>query len=174
MNNLNVFGCGYLPFRLTNIPFNVKHFFKTIKWGWQRATKGYCEYDLWALDNYYSNLFSASIKQFAKVTHGHPYSLTEEEWDEVLNEISNCFYKCNEANDYFKDTLYEEYLEKCGRPVFIELENGMSTMKFEHEDEFKDLHAAAMEQAKENVKKREAAKEKGFYLLNRWFDDLWD
>ena len=44
-NELNIFTGGYMPWYPRNWFDNIKHFFHTIKWGWQRATKGYSDYD---------------------------------------------------------------------------------------------------------------------------------
>lgn len=53
-NKLNVFHFGYShKFTL----WNIKNFFRTLKWAWQRATKGYCDWDRWDLDFFYWRSF---------------------------------------------------------------------------------------------------------------------
>ena len=40
-NKLNIFTGGYMPWYPRNWWENICYFFRTIKWGWQRATHGY-------------------------------------------------------------------------------------------------------------------------------------
>ena len=44
-NELNIFKGGYMPWYPCNWWKNICYFFRTIKWGWQRATRGYSDYD---------------------------------------------------------------------------------------------------------------------------------
>lgn len=49
---LNVFEPA--PYRWWCFGKRIKWFIRSLKWGWQRATKGYCDCDLWDLDHFYS------------------------------------------------------------------------------------------------------------------------
>ena len=65
MNDLNVF--KYKTYSRNPIK-NIRNFFQKIKYIYQRASKGYCDWDLYDLDNFYLNLLSKSIKEFADKT----------------------------------------------------------------------------------------------------------
>lgn len=62
----------------------VSQTFRNIKFAWQRATKGYCDYDYWNIDYYLLKLLPELFDDFRKNLHGHPCSFTEEEWDNFL------------------------------------------------------------------------------------------
>ena len=76
-NELNIFTGGYMPWYPRNWFDNIKYFFRTIKWGWQRATRGYSDYDTWDLDIFYSRIMIASLSQFRAEERGYPgYPIT--------------------------------------------------------------------------------------------------
>lgn len=93
VDKLNVFTYSYGPWKhITNWPKNIWYFFRSFKYAWQRATKGYCDWDLWDLDYFYASLFRDSLKEFAKNLCGYPYRYkTEAEWSATLNELSEHF-----------------------------------------------------------------------------------
>lgn len=91
-NQLNVFKLGYYSWRHPfNWPHNIRNFFRTIKWGWQRATKGYCTWDLWDLDAHLLQLIPASLRAFKKDNIGYPSELTYEKWNKIIDEMINHF-----------------------------------------------------------------------------------
>lgn len=94
----------------------VSQTFRNIKFAWQRATKGYCDYDCWNIDHYLLDLLPELFDNFRRNLHGHPVSFTEEEWDnfllkEIIEPLRNAQeeqkVEINEfeekVNDYFKD-----------------------------------------------------------------------
>lgn len=96
--NLNVFKGGRNPF-------------DKLKCAWQRATKGYCYRDLWALDDFYNSLFSASLMEFANTSASTPCNYTEQEWRNALQETARKF----SPKDYYspdpQQNGYKEVLE---------------------------------------------------------------
>ena len=104
---LNVFTFGYWPAR--NVFHNIKQFFRNIRYGWQRATKGYCDWDIWDLDQYHLVLLEKALTAFRKNNNGHPIDLTEEAWDKVLDRMIYCYHM---ANEYLYNTdEYNEFYE---------------------------------------------------------------
>ena len=86
--NNNVFHFG----QERNIFRKIALFFKRIKWAWQRATKGYSDWDLWDLDCYYNNLFIMSLREFAEYVRGYPISVENcDLWREIVNHMADCF-----------------------------------------------------------------------------------
>lgn len=116
MNKLNVFGYGFWPARC--VFHNTKAFFRNIKYAWQRVTKGYCDYDVWDLEDFYTKLFINSLGDFVKDLHSLPPDFEEEEdWIERINEIRQHFINSEEDPESYKknpDELFEElaYREK--------------------------------------------------------------
>lgn len=99
---LNVFKMdNEYPSGIKGIFERIKTFPTRIKWAYQRATKGFCDADVYSLDFFYTNLFRESIRELAKVSIGYPARLddgcgrTEEEnlklWKDKLINISNHF-----------------------------------------------------------------------------------
>lgn len=90
---LNVFKPFYYSRRHPSNWFsNIKIFFRQFKYAWQRATRGYCDADLWDLDDYYTKLFCATLKDFSKNLDSVPSNFYNEidgmeKWREYLNEM---------------------------------------------------------------------------------------
>lgn len=130
---------------------SLKYFFKSLKWGWQRATRGYCDLDLWNLDNFYTNLLEASLKDFADMNKmGHPEGMKPEEWDQKIRDISMYFARS-------KDDAYVNEYEDC---------------LFDLKDtEMRDNYVTREEEIyRERVDNRRL----GFKKLLEVYDDLWD
>lgn len=60
---------------------------RSVKWGCQRARRGYSEADVWGLDYYLLRVMIGTVKELREITHGHPTDLTAEKWDAILAEI---------------------------------------------------------------------------------------
>lgn len=76
---------------------------RNIKYSFQRATKGYCDKDLWDIDNWFMNLMPDMLQQFKDTKHGSPNCLGTEyvdeqgilcndechaEWDKIICDYS--------------------------------------------------------------------------------------
>ena len=105
---MNVFTRGYLKWYPRNWLFNIGHFFRSLKWAYQRATKGFCDSDVWSLDSFLANLIGDSVKHLADTTHGYPPECTEESWEEILLKIAECFKNADKWNNDV-NIYYEEY-----------------------------------------------------------------
>ena len=75
---------------------NIKQFFRSIKYAWQRATRGFSDPDWWEFDSYLSQTISGCLKEFDKKRHGFPselyFQLGDEagnkKWSEILLKIA--------------------------------------------------------------------------------------
>lgn len=116
MNDLNMLKIDFAPWTYpSNWVNNIKDIFRHIKWSWQRITKGYSERDLFDLDYYYANLFSGTLKDFAKGLHSYPGpEISYDEWRDALCDTADKFEKCHNY-DFFTTTTnnYEEIYEQC-------------------------------------------------------------
>ena len=55
----SVFEKPYIKTPITTI----KGFFKNLKWAWQRATKGYCEKDVWNIDSWFLSIIPYMLEE---------------------------------------------------------------------------------------------------------------
>ena len=109
MSDLNIFKKGYHNWKCPI--YNIKQFFRNCKYAWQRATKGYSDWDIWDLGTYYSDIISNSMAQFADEADGR---MKYDEWIEKIRSIAN---KIKASNDY-----EEKYWEEISLLSDLELE----------------------------------------------------
>ena len=102
MSELNIFKKGYYSWRCPI--HNIGQFFRNCKYAWQRATKGYSDWDTWDLDQYYSSLIFDSMMQFADEINSRTIGKTCDEWAEKIRSIA---HKIKASNDY-EEKYWEE------------------------------------------------------------------
>ena len=153
--SLNVFTYGYYNWK--HPIHNIATFFHNLRRAWQRATKGYCDWDTWDLDQYYIQLIVDSLADFQKETNSYPSEISPEEWNKVLGEIQEHLKegRFNSHDNPWADKL--PGLDRINdsdaetndiRAHFIEEENRLRQLEDEH------LHA-------------------GLTLLTKWWHHLW-
>jgi hypothetical protein len=172
-NKLNLFTNGYMPWYPRNWWSNIKYFFRAIKWGWQRATKGYSDYDTWNLDVYYSNMMIASLSQFRAETMGYPaYMDSIEECYAILDKIIFLLKQANEDEPLEeKNELaewYEEYL-KIKTSDLTQCAKVLNQNDEETDSKVKQYYKREKELYQIRVQKRKEA----FELLAEYFGHLW-
>lgn len=74
----------------------------------QRVKFGWSIYDSWNMSFYISKIISEMSNYMRDNTHGHPMSLTEEAWEEILIKIRNGF----EAGILLHDNVYFDKAEE--------------------------------------------------------------
>ena len=163
-NNLNVFKTGYLPFNWypKNWIYNIKIFFRNFKYAYQRATKGYCDRDLWNLDYYYSNLLHASLLHFADATICYPaFDFKEfEDWVNYLKEMASHFENIidDDSNEFAVQA--QEMLDK----VYSEKD----------QDKIEEYRARWLALEKQSSNFLTIEKDLAFDMLKKYFFNLWD
>lgn len=178
-SNLSVFSPS--PYSKWQLHHHIKHFARNMKYAWQRATKGYCERDLWDLDRFYSQLFENSLVDFAETTHGAPDKYFRagkeneiESWQERLHDIALCFRVFN-AREEMLPNPYQDGMAELSDLQFLESDNGLMEMKEMNESEhFKELSRLYFEKEKENDKAVKDSVAEGFEMLKEDFFNLWD
>ena len=176
-NKLNLFTNGYMPWYPCNWRSNVKYFFRAIKWGWQRAIRGYSDYDTWDLDIYYSNMMIASLSQFRADVQGYPgYMDSIEEWYAILDKIILLLKQANEDEPLEeKNELsewYEEHLET--RTLsFVEVKNGVRKYVDNDDEETKAKVMQYYKREEELYEIRKQKRKEAFELLAEYFGHLW-
>lgn len=77
---------------------NIRWFFKSFKYAYQRIRRGYSDYDLLDIGDYITGLVAQSLEDFIYIVQGYPidyekYNISadsDEGWDRWKNEISAC------------------------------------------------------------------------------------
>lgn len=168
-NRLNVFRFNCHDWKRPRnwIP-NCKQFFRNCKYAYQRVTKGYCEYDLWDLDRFYSELFVNSIHDFKQNLHGAPVEFFDGEkdsnqpWIDYLTEMENHFYNSIEDNEVY----INEYDCILDEGLFQNIEN--------EDPKKKELKEKWIQREYEIWDLRKKELNAGLTMLKEVFGDLWD
>jgi len=60
---------------------------RSIKFFYQRRTRGFDDSETWSLDTSLSRLIVPRLKRFKELLDGHPAEMTFEEWNEIIDEM---------------------------------------------------------------------------------------
>ena len=143
---------------------NIKDFFRGFKYTYQRATKGYCDYDLFSISDWFLEMFPNMLKEFSEGTYSYPWDMEEKEWRKYLVEMREHFL--NACKDY-KDSSPEakkEY-DELYKDFPLELYNTK-----EREEKVKKYYKKVKEY--DDYKQEEL--KKGMDMFQKRFWDLWD
>ena len=140
---------------------NIKNCFSVVKWAWQRATKGYCDIDIYALDLTYMSFIATSLTDFRNKTCTFPFNFDSlDAWiaylDKILDKIEfvqTDNYDINEFSAAYDNVLTISVKER------TEEENEVIKRWLAREREIK-------------ADKRQIIKEI-FNLIGEYFNDLW-
>ena len=150
---------------------NIESFFRGFKYTYQRATKGYCDYDLFSISDWFLEVFPNMLKEFADETYSHPYDMDEKEWGKYLVEMREHFLNAckeyensspearKEFDELYKDFSAAEYFKN------PELYNTK-----ERKEKIKEYYKKVKEY--DNYKQEEL--KKGMDMFQKRFWDLWD
>ena len=74
----------------------------------QRTSIKIHKYDTWSMDHTLAPIILPMLVQLKETTHSHPADLTEQEWDEILDEMIWAFeQKCRD--DWMEDYDYNKW-----------------------------------------------------------------
>jgi hypothetical protein len=109
------------------------------------------DYDTWNMDHTLALVILPMLKQLKETKHGYPHELSEEEWDNILDEMIWAFkQKCR---DNWEDDYYGDYVE--------DQKNGSMVGSFKWIDH-------------EGLKTHQERMTNGFRLFGKYFENLWD
>ena len=159
MNKLNAFyGC---------FPYPAKRFWKNIPFlaraprrMYQRITKGYCESDLFSLNEHLLDLLPAMIRDLRDNLHSYPEEYGFEGWKNYLTEMANHFEMAHTWFDKEPEIYKNEYQED-----FIKI----SRMN----PKFPDIREKYLNREKEIQEAKDKELEKGLEMLRKEFHHLW-
>lgn len=143
---------------------NIKDFFRGFKYTYQRATKGYCDYDLFSISDWFLEMFPNMLKEFSDGTYSYPYDMEEKEWGKYLVKMREHFLNaCKEYEDSSPEAR-KEY-DELYKDFPLELYNTK-----EREEKVKKYYKKVKEY--DDYKQEEL--KKGMDMFQKRFWDLWD
>ena len=157
MNKNNVF----IPYeyRWYRLDKHIVNLCKSIKWMFQRAAKGYCDMDVWSIDEYLVHVIPDMLDEMAKVSQGYPAS-----FDDSDAPFSEEIHK--QWLDYLTNTA------KLFRAVSMDAVDDQIELAFEQYLKDKDEDKWRAAQA-EISRKRKILNRKAFDELLKHFNELW-
>ncbi len=157
------------PWKIQRHPLRwARHFVYSFMHAYQRATKGYCNHDLWDLCAYYTDVISGSLHELADCHMGYPGDITSENWTAILHELAEHLEKSNEKNELLpqpKTDAWYEHFNTMSKNVKEDIE-------WQTKD--KELAEAMHEESKELEKLREIEKDIALDMLKKYWYYLWD
>lgn len=112
-----------LPFyRIRNI---LRDAYYNLKYRCQRFIRGYADEDIWNIDNWFLESMKKILPEYLKRNDGHPISVNEDEWHEILITMKGLLYEMDE-DELCKQTYNRELYEipsDAAREIIKEAEN---------------------------------------------------
>ena len=128
---------------------------------YQRITKGYCESDLFSLDEHLLDLLPAMIRDFRDNHHSYPEKYGFEGWKNYLTEMANHFEMAHAWFDEEPDIYKNEYQEDFRKTSRMD-------------PKFPDIREKHIKREKEIQEAKDKELEKGLEMLRKEFRHLWD
>ena len=108
----------------------IGDFFRRFKWGWQRATKGYCELDTYSIGNWLLNTLPDMCEAINKKRCGYPSALFDEAMEHYgLKSIDEYNRAPEEIRDKVDDYGDKKWGEILSRLTFLLREANEDTCK---------------------------------------------
>ena len=102
MNRINVFNNPYNRWsRPSCWGKNLRLFFSSFRWAYERITRGFASCDVCDLDNYYLDIFAGTLNALADDHESYMCSEEfpdDESWTKYLREMAQKFYNANSPN----------------------------------------------------------------------------
>lgn len=99
-----------MKYKLTHPWIPIDHYWRELKYFFQRGLYGYSESDVWSLDAYLCTWLPSAIMELRDQSHGCPQDLEMEEWKEILRRIAKGFEAKNQLIESVDHSKKEEEL----------------------------------------------------------------
>lgn len=132
---------------------NPRTYTRAARWGYQRASRGYADCDLWSIDSFLCGVLVPGLKQFRNQTNSHPSDLTFEEWQAKVDVIIAGFQAHIDLQEGPPDRFFREVSNK-------DSWTGLELFDPEGEQAWR-AELTAVQQA-------------GLEMFVKWFGHLWD
>ena len=143
--------------------YKIKSFIYKIKWFIQRGKRGYSDYDIFDISDWFTQVIVPMLKQLKETKCGYPCDMTEEEWNSQLDKMIKCFMEISEDGCSMKN----EYENKVLESFDIKDTNKDKT------EECKELREKWLSREKEINNYKEKMKIEAFNLFSKYFWNLW-
>lgn len=150
----------------------VKYIKRSLKWSWQRITRGFSDGDIWWMHTYLQMLLPDMLQYLKDHRMGSPVCLCRtdkpeddschEEWDKVLDQMIFLWRESCEYSSFKKNPYEEEYME-------------MLDKYYDKDDPKYKKIADKYEKAEGEINQyRAECKDKALDMLKEYFYLLWD
>lgn len=147
--------------------FPTNNFRKKRKWKKQRIEQGFCDADTFYLSDYWIELMIESLKRFKEVNDGHPISMTEEDWDAILNEILMHLNIAKNGIPNQYEAEYDEYLHSLS---LIRQDVHEISRSNDLDNSIQDKYLKEQERI---VREQKYHLSHAFDLITKYYFDLW-
>ena len=171
---------------------------------WQRVWRGYCDYDLFSIFDWFLEIMPEMLKEYKDTRHGSPVmdgnympepepgnsgraDANEKAWDAVLDRVIFLLGEageetCSRKNPFEEayDRALDEFQRKYGtfgEQLDDERDKRSPGKRMHFPDEvpeYQEISKNYFEEEKKLAEYRSACKDELFQLFSRWFYDLWD
>jgi hypothetical protein len=114
----------------------------------QRTSIKIHNYDTWSMDDTLAPIILPMLKQLQETKHGYPGNLTEQEWDDILDEMIWAFEE--KCKDDWQDQYYGPHIPNDG---------GIGNFEWIDRD---------------GLEKHQERMSNGFRLFGKYYENLWD
>lgn len=163
-----------------------------IKFSFQRIIRGWCDADVWNIDDWFLSIMPDMLQQLKETEFGYTQMFldngdldpdSEEKWKDILDKMILLFrdsYEptCSYKNKYEEDwqNTWDKFSEDYGKfGEKLEENDGPKRIHFPHEvDEHKEITKLFLEEEERIENYRNNCKNEAFELFSKWFWNLWD
>lgn len=151
------------PYRFRCVYKNIRWYFYEIIHGINRMLYGYCDADIYNMDNWFIDIVPDMLQQLKDTQWGHPGFMTEEEWNKILEDMIF----------YFKESD-EKLCSKQEKKFEWKTQSELNAMTKDEQIQYGINKSNWYEDCMKISKYREEMKDKGFELFSKHFWSLWD
>lgn len=168
-----------------NRPWNLARYIKkSLKWSWQRITRGFSDGDIWWMETYLQMLLPDMLQYLKDHRMGSPVCLNRtdkpeddschEEWDKVLDQMIFLWRESYEYSSSQKNPCEEAYSELLKKffDKYEDLGTGLAMMHCD--PKYKKVWDKYKQEEEKIILYRAECKNKALDMLKEYFCCLWD
>lgn len=168
-----------------------------IKYSWQRTQRGYADCDVWAMNDYFSELIPAMLLHLKNHHYGSPVlegsnvNTCHDDWNKILEKMIFLWNEsreetCSQQNEYEEahTKAFSEFVDNYGmlgeklqtsEEKAEEKADRCARMHFMKEvPEYEEIDKLWTKRERELEEYREKCQKEALELFARYFNDLWD
>ena len=171
MIEMNVFKfyTGYKKNPINFFKYYIPDFFKRLKYAHQRATRGYCDYDVWDFDRYICELIADCLRDLAINTNSwddHQYeSFKDYQYDLLKNALKFKLGATLGIETFDVKRAWEPYIESLGNDI-LDLNKPLTPEQKAAKDKW--LQAEKDFNEKQHKQIKEACEWLGEHMFTLW------